>query len=124
MVSESGWPRFLFPASRVSSHTEAAMRKHTLANLILTSVTVAILGMPCGQALAAGTSGFGVSVLVDETPRTEYYHRGAVYIEAVRGASYSLRLTNPTPYRAAAALSVDGLNTPAANHTDPRAPAN
>ena len=99
------------------------MRKHTLANLILTSVTLAILDMPCGQALAAGTSGFGVSVLVDETPRTEYYHRGAVYIEAVRGASYSLRLTNPTPYRVAVALSVDGLNTLDAKHTDPRSAA-
>src|SRR5258708_21643490 len=119
MVSESGWPRFLFPASRVSSHTEAAMRKHTLANLILTSVTVAILGLPCGQTLAAGTSGFGVSVLVDDTPRAEYYHNGAVYIEAVKGAPYSLRLTNPTPYRVAVALSVDGLNTLDAKHTDP-----
>src|SRR5258708_7557301 len=96
------------------------MRKHPLANRILTGVTLASPGMPVGQAPAAGTSGFGVSVLVDETPRTEYYHRGAVYIEAVRGASYSLRLTNPTPYRVAVALSVDGLNTIDAKHTDAR----
>jgi len=57
---------------------------------------------------------------VDETPRSEYYHNGSVYIEAVKGASYSLRLTNPTPYRVAVALSVDGLNTIDAKHTDAR----
>lgn len=72
------------------------------------------------QSFAAGTSGFAVNVLVDDTPRAEYFHRGTVYIEAVRGASYSLRITNPTPYRVAVALSVDGLNTIDAKHTDAR----
>src|SRR5213078_562122 len=32
----------------------------------------------------------------------------------------SLRITNPTPYRVAVALSVDGLNTIDARHTDAR----
>jgi len=59
-------------------------------------------------------------VLVDQTPRSEYHHNGTLYVEAVRGASYSLRLTNPTPYRVAVALSVDGLNTIDARHTDAR----
>ena len=72
------------------------------------------------QSFAAGTSGFAVNVLVDDAPRAEYFHRGTVYIEAVRGASYSLRITNPTPYRVAVALSVDGLNTIDAKHTDAR----
>lgn len=99
------------------------MRKQTLVNLILTSVTLAILGLSCGPALGANPSGFAVNVLVDDAPRSEYYHRGSVYIEAVRGASYSLRLTNPTPYRVAVALSVDGLNTIDAKHTDPRSAA-
>jgi hypothetical protein len=72
------------------------------------------------QSFAAGTSGFAVNVLVDDAPRAEYIHRGTVYIEAVRGASYSLRITNPTPYRVAVALSVDGLNTIDAKHTDAR----
>ena len=89
------------------------MRHRILATLILT------LGIS-GAANAANTSGFAVDVLVGETPRAEYNHRGAVYIEAVRGASYSLRLTNPTPYRVAVALSVDGLNTIDAKHTDAR----
>src|SRR6476619_7560088 len=93
------------------------MRKQTLVTLILASAVLAILS---GNALAAGGSGFAVNVLVDETARSEYYHNGSVYIEAVKGASYSLRLTNPTPYRVAVALSVDGLNTIDAKHTDAR----
>lgn len=99
------------------------MRKQSLGNLILTMMTVATLGLPGGRALAKGGSGFSVNVLVDDTARTEYSHHGSVYIEAVRGASYSLRLTNPTPYRVAVALSVDGLNTLDAKHTDPRSAA-
>ena len=59
-------------------------------------------------------------MLVDDVARSEYFHGGTVYIEAVRGSSYSLRLTNPTPYRVAVALSVDGLNTIDAKHTDAR----
>src|SRR5258706_1554693 len=72
------------------------------------------------QSFAAGTSGFAVNVLVDDERRAEYVDGGTVYIEAVRGASYSLRLTNPTAYRVAVALSVDGLNTIDAKHTDAR----
>jgi hypothetical protein len=72
------------------------------------------------QSFAANRTGFAVNVLVDDAPRTEYVHGGSVYIEAVRGASYSLRLTNPTGYRVAVALSVDGLNTIDAKHTDAR----
>jgi hypothetical protein len=79
-----------------------------------------VLGFLSNQSFAAGTSGFAVNVLVDDTPRAEYFHGGSVYIEAVRGASYSLRITNPTRYRVAVALSVDGLNTIDAKHTDAR----
>lgn len=68
-------------------------------------------------ANAAEVGGFGVSVLVGESPRPEYHARGNVYVEAVRGQEYSLRVTNPTPYRVAVALSVDGLNTIDGKHT-------
>jgi hypothetical protein len=73
------------------------------------------------NALAAGTSGFGLQVLVSGEPRPEYNARGNVYVEAIRGSEYSLRVTNPTPYRVAVALTVDGLNTIDAKHTDARA---
>lgn len=88
--------------------------------MILMAVTLVVLGLTSSQLSAKGTSGFTVNVLVDDTARTEYFHNGSVYVEAVRGASYSLRLTNPTPYRVAVALSVDGLNTIDAKHTDAR----
>ncbi|HSP16664.1 MAG TPA: hypothetical protein VLV78_18100 [Thermoanaerobaculia bacterium] len=85
------------------------MKKNLLLALLLV----------CGTAAASTSGGFGVSVLVDDAERPEYAARSNVYIEALRGANYSLRLTNPTPYRVAVALSVDGLNTIDAKHTDP-----
>jgi len=67
---------------------------------------------------AANHSGFGLTVLVDGSGRPEYDARGRVYIEALRGRNYALRITNPTAYRVAVALSVDGLNSIDARHTD------
>ena len=72
-----------------------------------------------GTAAASNISGFGMNVLMGDDVRPEYSARGKVYVEAVRGADYSIRLTNPTPYRVAVALSVDGLNTIDAKHTSP-----
>ena len=59
-----------------------------------------------------------VDVLVQGTPRAQYFHNGTTYIEALRGAEFTLQLTNPSAYRVAVALSVDGLNTIDARHTD------
>jgi hypothetical protein len=84
------------------------MRTTLLLMVLLATATTAL-----GSA-----NGFGLAVLVDESPRPEYRHDGTVYIEAIRGESYALRLTNPTPYRVAVALSIDGLNTIDARHTD------
>ena len=71
------------------------------------------------SAFGAGTSGFEVTVLMDHVERPEYAARGTVYVEALRGKSYAVRLTNPLPYRVAVALSVDGLNSIDAKHTGP-----
>jgi hypothetical protein len=59
-----------------------------------------------------------MEILIGGTPVAEYAHHGVTYIEALRGADFTIRLTNPTPYRVAVALSVDGLNTLDARHTD------
>ncbi len=59
-----------------------------------------------------------LTVLVGGTPLHEYVHRGATYIEATRGREFTIRLRNPTAHRVAVALSVDGLNTIDAKHTD------
>jgi len=89
------------------------MRKRTLQLVTLLALTAA-------TAFGSGTGGYGLTVLVGESPREQYSRDGTLYVEALRGASYSLRLTNPTPYRVAVALSVDGLNTIDARHSDPR----
>ena len=59
-----------------------------------------------------------VTVLVGGTPLHEYVLRGTTYIEATRGREFTIRLRNPTAQRVAVALSVDGLNTIDAKHTD------
>jgi hypothetical protein len=69
-------------------------------------------------AVVAPTLFADLSVIVDSQARPEYVHRGMTYIEAIRGREYSLRIANPTPYRVAVALAVDGLNTIDAKHTD------
>lgn len=60
---------------------------------------------------------FDVQLLVDGRPLEEYAARGRNYVEAREGAEYEVRVRNPTPYRVAVALSVDGLNTIDAQHT-------
>ncbi len=67
-------------------------------------------------AKALSPEGFSLEVLVDGVPRPEYAGRGAVYVEALKGHSYSLRITNPLSCRVAVALAVDGLNTIDAKH--------
>ncbi len=79
------------------------------AMLILTSLTFTLS--------ARQSSECDLSIVVNGQSRTEYSHRGATYIEAVRGSDYTLRITNPTPHRVAVALAVDGLNTIDAKHT-------
>ena len=59
-----------------------------------------------------------VSVLVDGSRQPVYAHRGTSYVEALRGREFTIRLRNPTAQRVAVALSVDGLNTIDAKHTD------
>lgn len=62
-------------------------------------------------------SDFDVQVLVHGRPLEEYAARGRTYVEALEGQEYELRLRNPSPYRVAVALSVDGLNSIDARHT-------
>lgn len=82
-------------------------------------IAAAAIGLLSTTAFGAGPNGFELSVLVDGAPRPEYQARGTVYVEALRGREYTLRITNPLPYRVAVALSVDGLNTIDAKRSDP-----
>ncbi|MFI5165227.1 MAG: hypothetical protein ACHQQS_01260 [Thermoanaerobaculales bacterium] len=89
---------------------------------ILTVAVVATLSLVV-TAKASSDRGFSLQVLLDGTPRPEYNARGAVYVEAVRGREYVLRITNPLPVRVAVALAVDGLNSIDARHADARSAA-
>lgn len=68
-------------------------------------------------------SGFSVSVLIDGVPAPEYAGRGRIYIEALRGKEFVIRLSNPTTERVAVALSVDGRNVVDAKRTSSLAAA-
>jgi hypothetical protein len=63
--------------------------------------------------------GFDVQVLVGGRPLPQDIVSGERRVEAVRGAEYELRLTNPLPDRVVVAVSVDGLNVIDARHTTP-----
>lgn len=60
---------------------------------------------------------FEVDVLVNGRSLEEYHARGKSYVEAIAGAEYEVRISNPLPYRVAVALSVDGLNSIDARRT-------
>ena len=66
---------------------------------------------------AASRRGFSLAVVVDGCEAPEYEHAGRLYVEALRGRNFSLRMTNPTGERIAVALSVDGRNVVDAGRT-------
>ncbi len=93
-----------------------------LPRLALALVLLAAAGRPA----VAGISDCGpwsLTVLVDGAPAPEYAARGRVYLEALRGRTFSLRLSNPTSERIAVALSVDGRNVIDAKRTSAGAAA-
>ena len=82
-------------------------------------VLALVIASGAAELHAAAENGFSLSVLRDGSGLPEDAGRGHVYVEASKGAPYAVRLSNPLPYRVAVALSVDGLNTIDARHTDP-----
>ena len=76
-----------------------------------------VLAIPAGASGADAGRGFDLSVLVDGRPAPEYAFGGRLYIEALKGREFSLRLHNPTGQRIAVALSVDGRNVIDAKRT-------
>ena len=75
------------------------------------SFLVPFLALIAAAPLAGGERpALSLSVVIDGCEAPEYEHLGRVYVEALRGRSFSLRLSNPTSERVAVALSVDGRN--------------
>ena len=61
--------------------------------------------------------GCRMEILVDGRPVPQYPARGTIYVEALKGKDYAIRLYNPFNVRVAVALSVDGLNSIDARRT-------
>ena len=59
----------------------------------------------------------GVEIMVKGVSQPKFVHNGRLYVEALKGREYAIRLRNPYPVRVAVALSVDGLNTIDARET-------
>ena len=79
--------------------------------------------LPCAppaRACAPPAPDYTMEILVGGRPLSLLAGDGASYVEAARGSEYSIRLTNRTGARVAAALSVDGLNVIDANRTTAR----
>jgi hypothetical protein len=77
----------------------------------------ASLGALAGLLPAADQDGFGLAVIVGGVRATEYAARGRIYVEALKGRDFVLRISNPTSQRIAVALSVDGRNVVDAKRT-------
>jgi len=76
--------------------------------------------MAIGNAVSWDGYSSDVQVIIDGSSASTYYHHGTTYIEAIKGKRYSIRITNPLGVTVAVALSVDGLSTINAQHTDAR----
>jgi hypothetical protein len=71
-------------------------------------VVLAALAAP---ALAVEQGPYAMEILIDGHSIEEYAANGRVYVEALAGREYSVRLKNRTSGRIAVALAVDGLNS-------------
>jgi len=74
----------------------------------------------CRRPVPVPVPSYSMEVLVDGNSLATYFARGTTYVEALKGAEYSIRLTNRTGERVAVALAVDGLNSIDAKHTSSR----
>ena len=82
-----------------------------------TAAALALVFAASLPAAAATRGGYELSVLVDGSERPEFRKGGTVYVEALKGREYALRVTNPLGVRVGVALAVDGLNTIDASHS-------
>ncbi|MCU0250011.1 MAG: hypothetical protein MUE61_07375 [Vicinamibacterales bacterium] len=86
-------------------------------SLLTLSFLLATAGLATPRAASDPGLRPAMEVLVGGSRLPSYAARGTVYIEALKGREYEIRLRNPYPVRVAVALSVDGLNTIDARHT-------
>jgi hypothetical protein len=84
----------------------------------LTIAGLALAANPC-TSVSASTAPYPevVDILVTGVPQPRFVHEGRLYVEALKGREYAIRIRNPFGVRVAVALSVDGLNTIDARQT-------
>jgi len=90
-------------------------------NFVSVVVVLALSAAACSDAAAqrpVPSPAADVDILINGSPQRRYLHEGRWYVEAVKGREYAIRIHNTYPVRVAVALSVDGLNTIDARHTD------
>lgn len=81
------------------------------------AILLLILSAAAAPLAGASRQAYSLAVIVDGCEAPEYEHLGRVYVEALRGRNFSLRISNPTSGRVAVALSVDGRNVIDASRT-------
>jgi hypothetical protein len=90
-----------------------------LAGLAVADEETGSLGARSAGMTRPGRRGFDVQILVDGRSLATRRIGGHRFVDAVPGADYELRVTNPLTVRVAVALSVDGLNTIDARQSEP-----
>lgn len=106
------------PGNNPDEPVSEEAKEVVVKKMIVGSLVVFLGTLVVAESHGATTGSLSLSVLVDGVEQPEYTGRGMTYIEAFRGRPYELRITNPYPFRVAVALSVDGLNTIDARHSD------
>jgi len=109
----------------MSPHHPFRVASLALAAAVGVAPMIAMTALPgtaeeCRTPAPVPAPAYSMEVLVDGHSLTAYSARGTTYVEAVKGAEYSIRLTNRTGERVAVALAVDGLNSIDAKHTSSR----
>ena len=84
---------------------------HGFASLIVAGVAVSSGSCALTSTQSARHQDVEVEIIVNGVAQRRYAHDGRLYVEALNGQEYAVRLRNPYPVRAGVTLSVDGLNT-------------
>lgn len=99
-------------------HDLAGLKASTTYAMAICALVLLALPIAVTSAHSAPAQDRPVEILVNGAAQPRYAHDGRWYVEALKGREYAIRLRNPYPVRVAIALSVDGLNTIDARHTD------
>jgi hypothetical protein len=84
---------------------------HSVIKLVVWTGFVTLFLFAGALTQASSSGNYSLEIIVDGVPLSEMHARGNVYIEAIEGREYSIRLSNHSSGRIAIALSVDGLNS-------------